>query len=126
MTYRWVADALAIVHFGFVLFVAFGALLVVKWPRVAWAHIPAAIWGAAIELGGWICPLTPLENRLRLLGGEAGYGGGFVENYLLALLYPEALTRGAQILLGVMVSIINLTAYALIARRRLRRESRES
>ena len=126
MTYRWVADALAIVHFGFVLFVAFGALLEVKWPRVAWAHIPAAIWGAAIELGGWICPLTPLENRLRLLGGEAGYGGGFVENYLLALLYPEALTRGAQILLGVMVSIINLTAYALIARRRLRRESRES
>jgi len=126
VTYRWAADALAIVHFGFVLFVASGALLVLKWPRVAWAHIPAAIWGAAIEFGGWICPLTPLENRLRLLGGEAGYGGGFVENYLLVLLYPEGLTRRTQILLGVLVSIFNLAAYALIARRRLRRESRGS
>ncbi len=123
MTYRWAADALAIVHFGFVLFVALGSLLALKWPRVAWVHVPAALWGAAIEFGGWICPLTPLENRLRLLGGEAGYEGGFVENYLLALLYPEGLTRRMQIALGALVLMVNFIAYAWLARRRTRRQS---
>jgi hypothetical protein len=123
VTYRWAADALAIVHLGFVVFVALGSLLALKWPRVAWVHVPAALWGAAIEFGGWICPLTPLENRLRLLGGEAGYEGGFVENYLLALLYPEELTRRMQVALGAIVLMVNLAAYAWLARRRTRRQS---
>ncbi len=117
MGYRWAANCLALVHFGFVLFVAFGALLTLRWPRLAWVHIPSAIWGATIEFRGWICPLTPLEGWLRRQGGEAGYSGGFVENYLIPMLYPEALTRQMQIGLGIAVLILNVGIYAIVVRR---------
>lgn len=110
-----------VVHLLFVAFVVLGGFAVVRWPRLAWLHVPCAVWGALIELAGWICPLTPLENRLRRLGGEAGFEGGFVETYLLAALYPEGLTRTVQIGLGVLVLVINLVAYGLVVGRHRRR-----
>lgn len=124
MVARWLADALALVHFGFVVFVVAGGFLVLRWPRVAWAHLPAAAWGVAIELGGWICPLTPLENALRRSAGESGYTGGFVEHYLLPLLYPADLTRRVQLGLGMGVLLVNLFVYGWLAWRRALRSRR--
>jgi len=110
------ADALVGVHLLFVVFVMAGGFLLVRWPRLAWLHLPAAVWGALIEFTGGICPLTPLENHLRALGGESVYSGGFVERYLLPILYPEALTLPLQWVLGGLVVAVNLVAYALAYR----------
>ena len=119
MIYRSLADLVLTLHLGFVLLVVFGGLLVMRWPRLAWIHVPAAVWGVLIEYAGWICPLTPLENWLRSRGGEAGYAGGFVEHYLLPTLYPQGLTRGTQFVLGSLVLVINAAAYgALLMRTR--------
>jgi len=118
MVFRLAADLVVLTHAGFVLFVVFGAALLLRWPWVAWLHLPAAIWGALIEFQGWICPLTPLENRLRLLGGERAYTGGFVEHYVIPVLYPAGLTRSTQLLLGTVVVVLNGVAYAAIWRRR--------
>jgi hypothetical protein len=107
MVYRLLADLVVLVHFAFVVFVVAGALLVLRWRRLAWIHVPVAAWGALIEFGGWICPLTPLENWLRQQGGAAGYGGGFVEHYIIPVLYPGHLTRGIQIALGMAVLVLN-------------------
>jgi len=85
--------------------------LSIWWRKVVWIHIPAAVWGALIEFAGWICPLTPLENRLRAKGGEAGYLGGFVEKYILPVIYPTELTREIQIILGIFVITVNLVIY---------------
>jgi len=104
-------------HLAFVLFVIFGGLPALRWRRIAWFHLPAAMWGAWIELSGGICPLTPLENRLRRLGGEAGYGGGFVEHYLAPTLYPDGLTRPTQVALGVAVVLLNAAIYLVMALR---------
>jgi len=112
--FRFAADLVVLTHFTFVLFVVFGALLALRWPRVIFLHLPAAIWGALIEFQGWICPLTPLENRLRSLGGQAGYAGGFIEHYLLPLLYPSGLTRTMQFTLGAVVVAINGLLYGLV------------
>jgi hypothetical protein len=117
MLYRLAADALVAFHAGFVLFVAFGGLLALRDRRFAWLHLPAAAWGAGIELAGGVCPLTPLENRLRQLGGEAGYAGGFVERYLLPALYPAGLTRRIEIGLGIAVLAGNALIYAVVIRR---------
>lgn len=114
MTYRLLADAVVALHLGFVLFVVFGGLLVLRRRWIAFLHLPAAAWGAAIELMGGICPLTPLENRLRGLAGLEGYGGGFVEHYVLPVLYPGALTRQLQIGLGVAVVVVNAAIYLWI------------
>jgi hypothetical protein len=111
------ADAVVILHGLFVLFVVAGWALVWRWPRAAWVHLPAAAWGAAIEFGGWICPLTPLEHRLRAAAGESSYHRGFIEYYVLRYLYPEGLQRADQIVLGVSVLVINLLAYSWILRR---------
>lgn len=122
MSPRLAADAVLVVHALFVAFVVLGGLAVLRWPRLAWLHLPCAAWGALIEFAGWVCPLTPLENRLRRLGGEAGYEGGFVETYLLAALYPEGLSRPVQVALGVLVLAVNAAVYGiLLARRRRRR-----
>ena len=118
MTWRALAGLAVLAHMAFVLFVVLGGLLVLRWPRAAWAHLPAALWGALIEFGGWICPLTPVEVWLRKRGGEAGYRGGFVEHHLLPLLYPGPLTRGAQVALGLAVVGVNLAVYAWVWRRR--------
>ncbi len=116
--YRTLADLVVIVHFGFVLFAVLGALLALRWPRVVWVHVPAAVWAAFIEFAGWICPLTPLEKWLRMRSGGAGYRGGFVDHYLLPILYPEGLTRDTQIILGLLVLLLNLAIYGWLLRRR--------
>jgi len=116
--YGLLADAVLVAHFGFVLFVALGGLLVIKRGWIAWLHLPAAAWGAAIELGGWICPLTPLENHLREQAGEATYGGDFVARYLMPVVYPEGLTREVQFVLGSAVLVFNAAIYTLVVRRR--------
>ena len=108
------ADLVVLFHFSFVIFVICGGLSVLKWPWIAWLHIPAVIWGALIELFGWICPLTPLENWLRKSGGESGYESGFIDHYVMPLLYPSHLTREWQILLGAAVILINCTIYFVL------------
>jgi len=114
LIYRVLADLVLVIHLAFVLFVVLGGLLVLRWSRLAWLHIPAAVWGVLIEYIGWICPLTPLENSFRAKGGEAGYSGGFVEHYILPTLYPAGLTRSTQVVLGSVVLVLNLTAYAIV------------
>jgi len=112
----FLADALVVAHLLFVAFVMAGGFLLLRWKRLAWTHLPAAAWAAYIEFSGGICPLTPLENRLRALSGESVYSGGFVERYLLPILYPENLTWPLQWVLGGLVVAVNLVAYALAYR----------
>lgn len=119
---RFLADLVVFIHLGFIVFVVFGGLLVVRWPRLAWVHLPAALWGAAVELGGWVCPLSPLENLLRAAAGQGGYEGDFVGRYLLPLIYPAHLTRELQMLLGAGVLVINLALYGWALRRHRTRE----
>ena len=119
MIYRWLADGVLLLHLGFVLFVVLGGLLVLRWPGVAWLHLPAAIWGVLIEYTGWICPLTPLENSFRTRGGQTGYSGSFIQHYIQPLLYPAGLTRSTQVALGSLLLILNLAAYGVaISRKR--------
>lgn len=118
MLHRLLADATVLVHFGFVLFVVLGGLAVLRWPRLAAVHVPAAVWGFAVEAFGWLCPLTTLENRWRRLAGQAGYDGGFVEHYLIPVLYPAGLTREIQWLLAAVVLVVNATVYGVLWRRR--------
>jgi len=122
--FRLLADLVVVVHLAFVLLVVFGGLLVLRWPRLALIQLPAAVWGVVIEWAGWICPLTPLENSLRARGGAAGYGGGFVEHYLLGVLYPAGLTRNVQIVLGLTVLLVNAIAYGLLLARWRRADDR--
>ena len=124
MLYRGLADLTLVTHFCFVLFVILGGLLALRWPRVAWVHIPVAVYGATIEFVGFICPLTPLEIWLRRRGGEAGYEGGFIEHYITAAIYPTGLTREIQLVLGVAVLTINIVVYTIWMRRRKARRSR--
>ena len=108
---RVLAVLVVLVHMAFVAFVVAGGVLALRWPRVAWVHLPAALWGAMIALVGWICPLTPFENWLRVRGGAAAYDTGFLEHYLLPVLYPVAMTRGLQIGAGVFVVLVNAVVY---------------
>ena len=118
---RLAADAVALVHLLFVLFVVFGGLLVGRWPRLAWLHLPAVAWGGWIEFASWMCPLTPLENHLRQAVGQAGYAEGFIDYYLWPLLYPAGLTREWQWMLGAGVLAVNGGVYGLLLVRRARR-----
>jgi hypothetical protein len=117
MGFRGLADLVLLVHLMFVVFVVVGGLLVLRWPRLAWVHVPVALYGALIEFVGFICPLTPLEIWLRRRGGEAGYEGGFVEHYVTAALYPSGLTREIQIAIGVGVLVLNAVVYGIVVRR---------
>jgi hypothetical protein len=130
MAYRLLADAVLLLHLGFVLWVTLGALAVWRRPRWAWLHLPALAWGAHVLLAGKPCPLTPLENRLRALGGETGYAGSFIEHYLLELIYPdwaqEAGGRPGQIAIAGAVLVVNALAYAAAWRRRVRLRSGSS
>jgi hypothetical protein len=117
MMYRTLADAVVILHFLFVAFVVFGGFVAWRWHRVAWIHIPAAVWGVAIEFGGWVCPLTSVENALRARAGLAGYSSGFVEHHVLPWLYPVTLTPPRQVVLGALALFVNLVAYGLLLRR---------
>ena len=118
MLYRFLADLVVVFHVGFVLFVVLGGVFALRWPRAAWIHLPAAAWGAWVEFSQTICPLTPLENHLRHLGGQAGYSGGFIEHYLISILYPAGLNRSVQVVLGIFVLVLNVTVYAMVWRRR--------
>ncbi|MBS0170896.1 MAG: DUF2784 domain-containing protein [Nitrospira sp.] len=111
MGYRIGADFVLLVHLGFVLFVITGGLLLLKWRKMVWIHLPAAIWGSLVEFTGWICPLTPLENHLRRLAGESAADADFIGRYLPSLLYPATLTREIQVLLGMAVVMVNLALY---------------
>ena len=117
MIYRALADFVLLLHMAFVLFAALGGFLAFKWRRVAWFHIPAALWATLIELVGWECPLTPLENWLRRKGGEAGYQTGFIERYLLPLIYPAPFSRTLHVVLGLLVLCVNLAIYWRLWRR---------
>ena len=109
--YPLLADLVLIVHLVFVVFVLCSGLFVLRWQWIAWLHLPAAAWGAVVEFAGWICPLTPLENWLRVLGGKVSDEHDFTARYLLPILYPEDLTRGLQLLLGTVVVVLNAAVY---------------
>ena len=114
------ADAVVLFHLGFVLFAVFGGLLALRRPRLAWVHLPALMWAGAVEFAGWICPLTPLEDWLRVQGGGTGYRGDFIAHYLLPVLYPAGLTRSVQLLLGLLLVLFNAAVYAWVLRSRRR------
>ena len=119
MVYALLADAVVVLHFAFVLAAVAGGLLALRWPFLAWAHLPMLLWAAGVELAGWPCPLAPWEQGLRQAAGEAGYTGGFLDQYLWPLLYPPGLTRTHQVLLGVGLLAFNAGIYGvLLARRR--------
>jgi hypothetical protein len=117
----WAADALLVLQALFIAWVVLGALAVSRWPRLAWLHLPAAAWGVWIEWAGGLCPLTPLEWRLRAAAGQGGQTGDFIEHYLGGLIYPAGLTREVQLVLGVFVLLVNAALYLWIWRRRARR-----
>lgn len=121
MIWSLLADGVVLLHLAFLVFVVVGGVAVLRWPRVALAHVPAAVWGAWIEFTGGVCPLTPLENRLRRMAGGAGYPGGFIDHYLVPLIYPSGLTRTHQLILGAAVLVVNGVVYALVIRRWRRR-----
>ena len=120
MIYRVLADLLVIVHMLFILFVIFGGFAVLKWHWMALVHVPVAGWGAVVELKRWVCPLTPWENKLRVMAGQEGYSEGFIEHYLLPVIYPSGLTRDIQTTLGILVIAINLFIYAIVVYRLFR------
>ena len=111
------ADFVLLLHLAFIVFILLGGLAVAKSPRLLWLHLPAAFWGVLIELMGWVCPLTPLENWLRRGAGEQGYTETFVEHYILPLVYPAGLTRNVQLVLAIIVVVVNVLVYSWLIRR---------
>ena len=111
--YNVLANAIVLAHFLFIAFVVGGGLLVIRWPRIAFVHLPAAVWGAVVEIFGWICPLTPLENHFRLLAGNSSYSGDFIARYLLPVIYPENMTTTKQYIFGGIVIVINIIFYSI-------------
>ncbi|HXV85355.1 MAG TPA: DUF2784 domain-containing protein [Gemmatimonadales bacterium] len=118
MAWSYLANGVVVLHLLFILFVVAGGVLVWRWPRTAWLHLPAVCWGALIEFRGWICPLTPLENHLRRRAGEAGYPGDFLEHYVIPLIYPADLTPHTQLALGLALVFLNLLLYGSYGLRR--------
>ncbi|MDM3870562.1 DUF2784 domain-containing protein [Porticoccus sp. W117] len=115
MIYNLLADLVVVFHLLFIVFVIVGALLVLRWRSVMWLHLPAVVWVAILEFNSLICPLTPLENHLRQAAGQAGYQGGFIEHYLIPIIYPSGLTPNIQMLLGIAVLAINVLIYTVLA-----------
>jgi len=111
MFYTLAANAIVLLHLGYVMFVVIGGLLVFRWRWISLLHLPAVVWSVLLELRGWLCPLTPLELMFREAGGQAGYSGGFIEQYILPVLYPVELDRTMQIAIGSFVIFINLALY---------------
>jgi len=114
MIWRALADLVLLIHFAFVIFVIVGGFFASRWRWLPWVHLPAVAWAVVLEFSGWICPLTPMENLLRRASGEAGYAGGFLEHYLVQVVYPEALTPEIQIYIGLGVLLINGLAYGIV------------
>lgn len=121
MIYSLAADLVILLHLLFIIFVIAGGLLAIRWYWSPLLHLPAFAWAALLELNSWVCPLTPLENHLRSLAGEQGYAGGFIEHYLLPVIYPSGLTSGDQLLLGVILIVMNILVYAYVLLRRVSR-----
>jgi Protein of Unknown function (DUF2784) len=117
MAYRWLADAVVALHFAFIVFAVAGGFLALRNARWAFVHLPAVAWVAWIEFTGAICPLTPLENVLRERAGQGGYAGGFVDRYLVPIVYPAGLTPQVQVWLGVAVVALNALLYWRVWRR---------
>ena len=117
MFYRFAADTLVIIHFLFILFVLLGGLLVLWKKWILPAHLLAVVWGALIEFLRWGCPLTPLENKMRVLSGQSGYPGGFIEHYLIPIVYPAHITPVVQFILGMSVIVVNVVIYFFIVKR---------
>ncbi len=124
--YQLLADVLVLAHFLFIIFVVICGILVIRWPWLALVHLPAAVWGAAVELYGWVCPLTPLENYLRRLGGGMAYRGDFIEYYLVGLIYPENLTVTMQRIFGLLVIAVNIVFYILVLRKQRMSKSKKA
>jgi hypothetical protein len=120
MWHRIAADIVLVAHLAFILFIIFGGLFVLRWPWVAWAHVPSWMYGALIEFIGWTCPLTPLEQRLRLRAGEGGYEGSFIEHYLVPIIYPAGYSFELRMVLGTAVVVLNIGVYAWVIWRRNR------
>ena len=118
MNPRLLADALVVLHLGFIVFVVAGGFAALRWPRIAWLHLPAVAWAIVVEATATICPLTPIENHWRRQAGDAGYPGGFVEHYLIPIVYPAGLTPRGQLALAFAVAAINLVVYVIVLRRR--------
>ena len=116
--YGNLATLVVLGHFAFLLFVMFGGLLALRWPRAPWLQLPCFLWGGYIELSGGVCPLTPLENRLRRAAGESQYAGSFIEHYILPVMYPAGLSRTVQLALAVGLVLLNVAIYAWVIRRR--------
>ena len=114
MVYRMLADTVLVIHFLFIILAVFGGLLIFKWKRFAWLHVPVVIWATLIEFYGWICPLTYLEVWLLEQGNMVSYGSGFIERYIVPIIYPEALTHPQHILVGLFVFMFNLLIYGWI------------
>jgi hypothetical protein len=121
--YQFLADMVLLAHLAFIVFVLAGGLLLLRWPRLVWLHVPAMLWGVFIELTGWVCPLTPLESYFRALAGSDIYHGGFIAHYLLPLIYPAGLTPAIQMLLAGVLIVWNAIIYTLLVR--LRRKARK-
>jgi drug/metabolite transporter superfamily protein YnfA len=115
--YNVLANAIVLAHFLFIAFVVGGGLLVIRWPRIAFVHLPAAVWGAVVEIFGWVCPLTPLQNHFRFLAGNSSYGGDFIARYLIPIIYPENLTTTIQQVLGGLVIAVNIIFYTIAIRK---------
>ena len=111
MLFRTVADLVVLTHVAFIVFVVSGGLLASRWRWIPWVRLPAVLWGVLLECGGWMCPLTPLENWLRRAGGASEYSGGFIEQYVVAIVYPAALTREVQVALGLLLCLVNSVIY---------------
>jgi hypothetical protein len=120
MLYSALAELVLVLHAMFIVFVLFGGLLALRWRRLPWLHQPCVLWSIVVELSGWICPLTPLENHFRQAAGARGYSGGFIEHYLLPLVYPPGLTPGVQALFAAIVAGVNIAVYGLWWRKRRR------
>ena len=121
---RLLADVVVVFHVLFIAFAVAGGLLVMRWRWVMALHLPAVAWAVLVEVMSWPCPLTPLENHFRRRGGEAGYHGGFVEHYIMPVLYPAGLTDRIQLMIGLFVFCVNVGAYALVVAQWRRRRCR--
>jgi hypothetical protein len=118
VNYHALADLVLVIHALFIVFVVFGGLLALRWRSVVWLHLPAVAWAVLLEVMGWLCPLTPLEQALRRAAGTAGYSGSFIEHYLVQFIYPVGLTRAIQLYLAAAVIILNIAVYWFVMRQR--------
>ena len=121
MTYHALADLVLVIHGLFIVFVICGGLLALRWRAIVWLHLPAMVWAVLLEVLGWLCPLTPLEQGLRKAAGVTSYSGSFIEHYLVQFIYPAGLTREIQLYLAAALIIINILVYRLVWRNRQRR-----